>query len=259
MPLRILLAEDNHVNQRVATRLLTKLGHDVQLAENGQLALDALERSEFDVVLMDVQMPVLDGLEAVAAIRRRETSTGLHQVIIAMTAHTMSGDRERCLDAGMDHYISKPIDAAAVCEALKRVTDQFRLPRAASTPEATETPSASTQPSAFDMDVALAKFDGERDFMMEIAGIFLGGLSDQMTSLKVTLEQGDVSAAARVAHTIKGSVGNFAAERAYAAALQLEKDCRAGNTESLSESHQYFVKEIDRLAEDLRREDAVSV
>jgi CheY-like chemotaxis protein len=106
---RILLAEDNQVNQRLATRLLEKRGHEVIVVENGQEALAALEQSSFDLVLMDVQMPLVDGIEATLAIRAKETGTSFHQRVIALTAYAMKGDQERCLAAGMDGYLSKPI------------------------------------------------------------------------------------------------------------------------------------------------------
>jgi two-component system sensor histidine kinase/response regulator len=108
-PLRILVAEDNVVNQKLITRLLEKRGHEVWLVENGREALDALESSSFDLVLMDVQMPVLDGLETVRLLRRRETGIPFHQRVIALTAHAMKGDLDRCFAAGMDGYLSKPI------------------------------------------------------------------------------------------------------------------------------------------------------
>jgi signal transduction histidine kinase/DNA-binding response OmpR family regulator len=107
--LRVLLAEDNPVNQRLVTRLLEKRGHRVAVAVNGHEVLEALNKESFDLVLMDVQMPEMDGLEATAAIREKEKGSGLHQAVIALTAHAMKGDRERCLEAGMDGYLSKPI------------------------------------------------------------------------------------------------------------------------------------------------------
>jgi CheY-like chemotaxis protein len=108
--LRVLLAEDNRVNQKIAIRLLEKRGHHAVLAVNGKEALEALAQGSFDLVLMDVHMPDMDGLEATIAIREKEKSTGLHQPVVAMTALAMKGDRERCLAAGMDGYLSKPID-----------------------------------------------------------------------------------------------------------------------------------------------------
>jgi CheY-like chemotaxis protein len=107
--LRVLLAEDNQVNQRLATRLLEKRGHRVSIAANGREALEALEKESYDLVLMDLQMPEMDGFEATAAIREKERKSGKHQTVVALTAHAMKGDRERCLAAGMDSYLSKPV------------------------------------------------------------------------------------------------------------------------------------------------------
>ena len=120
-PRRILLAEDNPTNRILALRILEKRGHKVIVAENGKEAVDLLEQHEVDLVLMDVQMPVMGGFEATVAIRERERSTGRHMPIIAMTAHAMKGDRERCLDAGMDDYISKPVDSAKLLALVDRV------------------------------------------------------------------------------------------------------------------------------------------
>ncbi len=119
MPLRILLAEDNAVNQKVAVRLLENRGHTVTVASNGHEALAALEREQFHVVLMDIQMPEMDGFEATLAIRRQERDTGKHLPIIAMTANAMKGDQEKCLAAGMDAYISKPINPKHLFEVVE--------------------------------------------------------------------------------------------------------------------------------------------
>ena len=107
--LRILVVEDNPINQKVAAHILQKYGNTVILANDGKEALEAFKKEEFDLILMDVQMPVMDGFQATAAIRKVERSTGKHIPIIALTAHTMKGDRKKCLDAGMDDYVSKPI------------------------------------------------------------------------------------------------------------------------------------------------------
>src|SRR5262249_13849175 len=121
--LHVLLAEDNLVNQKLAVRLLEKRGHEVTVANNGQEALDLLAPGSFDVVLMDVQMPQMDGYETTERIRRQEESTGRHIRIVAMTAYAMKGDRDRCLEVGMDSYISKPIRARELFESIESATN----------------------------------------------------------------------------------------------------------------------------------------
>ncbi|HYM09875.1 MAG TPA: ATP-binding protein [Bryobacterales bacterium] len=144
--LRILLAEDNLVNQVVAVRLLEKMGHRVTVAANGREALAVLERETFDAVLMDVQMPEMDGLEATAAIREREKAAGGHMPILALTAHAMKGDRERCLAAGMDHYLAKPIRDAELAESLRALA--AAIPPAGSEPASPPGGSAGDAPPA---------------------------------------------------------------------------------------------------------------
>jgi CheY-like chemotaxis protein len=124
--LSVLLAEDNAVNQKIASRFLEKEGHHVTVASDGRQALAALDRENFDVVLMDVQMPEMDGFETTAVIRAQERDTGKRLPIIAMTAHAMKGDRERCLAAGMDNYIAKPISARELVELLEEFSGAAR-------------------------------------------------------------------------------------------------------------------------------------
>jgi CheY-like chemotaxis protein len=121
-PLRILLAEDSYANQRLAVGLLSKWGHDVTVANNGREAVTKLEEGDFDLILMDVQMPEMDGYQATAVIRERELRTANHIPIIAMTAHAMKGDREECLAAGMDEYVSKPIRLADLRSAIEKTS-----------------------------------------------------------------------------------------------------------------------------------------
>jgi signal transduction histidine kinase/CheY-like chemotaxis protein len=128
LPLRVLLVEDNRVNQKVAARLLAKWGHEVTLAEDGAQALDKLQTQGIDLILMDVQMPIMDGLQATAVIRRREQLTGSHIPIIAMTAHAMTGDRQRFLDSGMDGYVSKPVHSQELFEAIESLSTRAHQP-----------------------------------------------------------------------------------------------------------------------------------
>ena len=126
-PLRVLLVEDNLINQKVASRMLEKSGHTVVIANNGKEALDTLAALAFDAVVMDVQMPEMDGLEATAAIRAGEQGTGRRLPILALTAHAMNGDRERCLRAGMDGYVAKPVQGAQLLQALAEVVGFARM------------------------------------------------------------------------------------------------------------------------------------
>jgi CheY-like chemotaxis protein len=123
--LRLLLAEDNRVNQRLAVRVLEKHGHRVTVAENGLEVLKALKQSDFEMVLMDIQMPEMDGLEATRTIRRQEQATGAHIPIVALTAHALHGDRERCVEAGMDDYISKPIKVEELLTTIEKWADRM--------------------------------------------------------------------------------------------------------------------------------------
>jgi CheY-like chemotaxis protein len=136
---RVLLAEDNAVNQLVVRRTIERAGHEVAIVNNGREALETLARRSFDLVLMDVQMPEMDGFEATAEIRRGEQGSGRHQFIVAMTAHAIKGDRERCLNAGMDDYLSKPIKIADLASLIEGISDPAAEPQtpAGRTPTAT--------------------------------------------------------------------------------------------------------------------------
>jgi CheY-like chemotaxis protein/HPt (histidine-containing phosphotransfer) domain-containing protein len=212
-PLRILLAEDNVVNQRMAARLLEKGGHSVVVAANGKEALLALGRESFDLILMDVQMPEMGGFEATAAIRA--LPNGVSRIpIIATTAHAMKGDREACLAAGMDGYVSKPISAKALFEAIAA----FATPR----------PAAPRAP-VFDGDAMIAHFDGDRALLVEIATIFLVDYPARLAAVQGGVERRDPAALQAAAHSLRGSAVNFGAGPAGEAALRLEMMGRDGD------------------------------
>ena len=220
--LRILLAEDNPINQRFAFCLLEKRGHEVVVANNGKEVLMALAQQPFDLVLMDVQMPEMDGLEATAAIRAQEQDQGGHVPIIAMTAHAMEGDRERCLQAGMDSYLTKPVRPHELFETLA----SFRPRGVAVDKGRPEVPSAS---DVFDHIALLSHIEGDETLLHELVSLFLEDTPQRLDHLHTALANRDLPALERVAHTLKGSVGNLCAPRAFEAAKRLERGAQMGD------------------------------
>ncbi|MBV9122500.1 MAG: response regulator [Planctomycetes bacterium] len=238
--LRILLAEDNLVNQKLAISLLERQGHSVAVANNGREVLAALEKQTFDLVLMDVQMPVLDGLETTAAIRAHERETGRHVPIIAMTAYAMKGDRERCLGAGMDGYISKPI---RLPELLKAIEDVLSIPSIPVPPPAAATPT----PEPLDWTTALAEVQGDQQLLRELAALFLQESPQWLAEIRTAVDQGDAPLLRRAAHTLKGGVSTFAARAAFEAALRLETMGRTGDLAEAPEALAALLRELERL------------
>jgi signal transduction histidine kinase/DNA-binding response OmpR family regulator len=198
--LRILVAEDNPVNQKVVIRMLEKMGHAPTIAADGQEALSVLAVGSFDLVLMDVQMPKMDGLTAAKSIREREKQTGLHVPIIAMTAHAMKGDQQRCLEAGMDDYIAKPVSSMRIQEAIARTL----IPEAAKHP----LPIVKVAPSStpWDRAKALDRLDGDEELLHAIVQIFLEESSKQLADLKRAVTDADAELLERIAHSMKGEL-----------------------------------------------------
>ena len=223
-PLRLLLAEDNTVNQKLAVRLLENRGHSVVVACNGREALERISHESFDIVLMDVQMPEMDGFEATRRIRERERTTGDHVPIIAMTAHAMKGDRERCLQAGMDGYISKPLRPSELFESVESLAVVDR---------------EGTRPSvaAFDEAIALRSVAGNRELLGEIIEAFQEECPRLTTELAAAIVRGDTAAAHHVAHTLKGALATLGASEGSELAQKLETlahkgDCALDTTRS---------------------------
>lgn len=233
--LHILLAEDSVVNQKLAVYLLEKWGHRVTVAATGREAVEAIERQPFDLVLMDVQMPELDGLQATAAIRRREA--GQHHVpIVAMTAHAMVGDRERCLAAGMDGYLSKPIRARELLEVVEEVV--------AGEPRPSESPA---EPAA-DWAAALERLQGDRELLEEIAGVFREEAPKLLDQIREAIDRRDAPLLKLSAHTLKGALVNFAANGAIDAARRLEMMGKRGDLSTAPEALMALERELDRLS-----------
>ncbi|WP_332853963.1 ATP-binding protein [Duganella sp. S19_KUP01_CR8] len=207
--LRVLLAEDNPVNQRLAMRLLEKLGHRVTLVDSGLAVLERAGQGDYDLILMDVQMPGLDGLAATRQIRLRESAQGGHVPIIAMTARAMTGDRERCLDAGMDDYLAKPVDSQQLREMLLRYQPDIGQ-------------------QLLDWRGALQRLDGDAELLLELAALFLHDGPQLWQDLCTALASGDMQRSTRAAHSLKGVLVNFGAARAVALAEQLSAALHAG-------------------------------
>ncbi|QTN29182.1 response regulator [Rhodoferax sp. AJA081-3] len=220
--LNVLLVEDHVVNQKLAVTLLTRWGHHVEVAANGQIALDMFAQHAFDVILMDMMMPVMDGLEATRRIRAMETDR--HTPIIAMTANAMESDRERCLAAGMDEYLSKPIKA----QELQQMLQHFSSPRALRLQTQAALLAASPPPSAaFDYAHGITLVD--QDVLHIIAQPFVNQWPQELKRLRDGLAQGDLQSVLHVAHALKGTLAMFGAEPAGALAFEMEQCAIAQN------------------------------
>jgi CheY-like chemotaxis protein/HPt (histidine-containing phosphotransfer) domain-containing protein len=238
--LRILLAEDNGINQTVAVRMLEKQGHEVVVVGTGKEALAVLERQSFDLVLMDVQMPEMDGLEATTCIREREKGGNRHIPIIAMTAHAMKGDRDRCLNAGMDGYVAKPIQAAELYRAIDSLLGRM-------TPGEVALPREEILAPAFHREAALERLGGDETLLMEVMGLFLQDGPHLLQDVRDSVAQGDAPALNRTAHALKGSAGYLGAAQVSAAAQALESLGKSGDLAHAPETLQILEKEMERL------------
>ncbi|WP_161967329.1 PAS domain S-box protein [Fimbriiglobus ruber] len=242
--LNILLAEDNAVNQRVAQLMLERHGHRVRLAGNGREAIELAGAEAFDLVLMDVQMPEVDGLEAVAAIRAAEQGTGRHLPVIALTAYAMMGDRERFLAVGMDGYVAKPLRPELFWEEIRRV-----VPFSVQSPPAisTQPPFVPPRDVVFDREAALERAGGDAEIFRELIRLFRGNADEYLDHLRDAVRTGNVATARRIAHTIRGPVGIFGAAAAETAARRLEAAAADGDLDNGTELFGQLEDEIRRL------------
>jgi CheY-like chemotaxis protein len=238
--LHVLLAEDNAVNQRLAASLLERRGHKVTIAANGREALDAVRQQAFDVVLMDVQMPEMGGFEATAAIRALERDNGSQLPIIAMTAHAMKGDRERCLAAGMNEYLTKPLDPRQLCLLVEEMA-AGRVVAAGSTVEAPVVPLQ-----------VLARVGGDRQLLAEISRLFVDDAPRHLDRIRRALDARDGESLRRAAHGLKGAAANFDAHGVVDAARTLEEIGRTARFEEHEAAWRALIAETDRLISILR-------
>ncbi len=284
--LRILLAEDNPINQKLAVALLQKAGFSVDIATNGREAVEMVKNNHYHAVLMDVQMPAMDGLEATRQIRAWEQGRGRHVPIIAMTAHAMKGDRERCLAAGMDDYISKPVQKDILFTVLQRWTEETPSPRAEQTAAADEAddalldllgdeetpfgelsssgsdevlPTPPAFPSAEDippLDIAsaLPRFNNEYDFFVEMCRDFITHIPARLQTMYHALKKEDAPTIQRAAHNLKGMAANFNADPLTELARQIEYAARDGNLQPVPALLTALEKEALRLARYLQEQ-----
>ena len=258
---RVLLVEDNPVNQKLAVALLRKAGVQVDVADNGQLAIEAIQSKAYQLVFMDVQMPIMDGLEATHRIRQMQAG-GPRLPIIAMTAHAMKGDQERCLAAGMDDYLSKPLDPPDVFAALerwlpavdKRPTGELSpaTQRLAPTPgeavqPAPDASTADTPPDPIDLVEALPRFGDDLHFLADLLAELMDDFPQRLSVMHSALEHSAWDDLYRHAHNLKGVASSFSAEPLTSLAQQLEYQARAGERTLVADSLQQITLEFPRL------------
>lgn len=223
----ILVVEDNAVNQKLAISLLEKMGHRAELAVNGVEACRMMSSGKFDAVLMDLQMPLMGGLEAAARIREYERAKGQYTPILAMTAHAAVQDEKRCLEAGMDGYLTKPIRRELLQKEIARVTGQNK----AAEKETPGMPDAAPAGTGWNLNELRSRLDGDREFLRELLRVFREDCQSNLQKSRLAMAEGDLAGLARAAHTLKGMLRNLLMNRAAGTAGDLENAARAEKRE----------------------------
>jgi PAS domain S-box-containing protein len=244
--LNILLAEDHPVNRELVVTLLTQEGHRVTTALNGRQALQLATQQNFDLILMDVQMPELDGLEVTRRIREAEKHSGLHVPIIALTARAMKGDRELCLAAGVDAYLSKPVKRPQLLELIGRHTHA-----PAAEPARAVDPTGEASRENVDLQRLLDQIGGDPTIARKLMEMFLQSLPEQLTEIRSAAARRDDQTLVRAAHAVKGAVGNFATGAAYTAARRLEQAARKADWSEIRPAHSEFEQQMIAVAAQL--------
>jgi CheY-like chemotaxis protein/HPt (histidine-containing phosphotransfer) domain-containing protein len=244
--LRVLVAEDNDLNKALVARLLEKRGHDAVVTSNGREAIATLEKASapFDLLLMDIQMPEMGGFEATAVIRESEGESGPHLPIVALTAHATKEDRKRCIEAGMDAYITKPVSARDLFETIEAVA------RGRSKTEPSQP--FEERDEILDESVLMARVDNDTKLLKKMIDLFCDDCPKMLTQIKKLVASKDTEALSKAVHTFAGSAGNFAATRTVQAARALEKWAREGDLDRAEDAYLVLENEARRLEEALR-------
>lgn len=249
---KILLVEDDAVNRKVAVNLLEKNGHQVTVAENGKAGVRLSERAGFDLILMDIQMPVMDGFTATGLIRKREEKTGIHVPIIAMTAHALKGDQERCLAAGMDDYLTKPIQVMTLLDKIARWTvfgepDKTADGAAGPAADVAEQTAVQSDAEIVDLPDAIERVMGDAGYLRELMQEFCGMLDGSLKEIAEAIDLPDAGEIAGRAHRLKGTAANLGATALRAAALSLEKAAKADDPAGIRAAYPELVRAADQL------------
>jgi len=252
-PLLILLAEDSPVNQKVAVGILNLMGHEVTIANNGRESVTNAAERTFDLILMDLQMPEVGGLEATKLIRENEMSSGQHIPIIAMTAAAMKGDKEKCLDAGMDDYLSKPIKSEQLSAMLERFCQTNQQATQGDIPPDS---SAETVPrpkandlDLFDLETFVETYQCPPDTVKKLCEVFLVECQSSLETIREGLENQDVTSLKRAAHKLKGEASTITSKRLAAAALHLEEVTLDTSLDNVPDAIKLLEAEIHAVTE----------
>ena len=241
--LNVLLAEDNVTNQKLAVAILRKHGHRVTIAGDGKQALEFYAREKFDLILMDMQMPEMDGIEATIAIRLLEQSTGTRIPIVAVTANAMLGDRERCLNAGMDDYVSKPLRAEGLVTTIQRVIALSK----SKTPAPENIPASSDASDVFDYAASVSQVGDDAELLGQLACVFLEQLPQLLPPLAAAVAASDARAIRQSAHALSSSVSVLVATRARNCARKLESMGMNSELETAMQTHIELLAEFETL------------
>lgn len=243
--LKVLLAEDNVTNQKLAVAILEKQGHAVDVVNDGQQAIDAHAKGGYDIVLMDMQMPEVDGLEATTAIRSFEKTSGRRIPIIALTANAMIGDRERCLHAGMDDYLSKPLRSGDLLSMMERLAGGSTATAGGAGTKPTA--GAEFPDDVFNYAASIEQIGDDPDLLVQLVGVFLDQLPHLLPPLEAAIAAGDARAIRQTAHALCSSVSVIAAKRARDVARKLELMGLNADLTHAEETHAELVVEFNAL------------